>query len=187
MGTILKISRKILHRSRSHPSGIYIQALFLALDLASRARLSEPAAEDPVPDRSAYRKTCDTPRAPAGRLARSPEATVSHLVPALPSHQAGSACTINIHLDDGRSRHPSLVNLLTVADHEQVRNLPMPGKWPQRRACVPHWSRKCDRPVVTIATAREGGAITEAVSVRIAEIPLCYPRHPRSTLGVDQG
>jgi hypothetical protein len=40
------------------------------------------------------------------------------------------------HLDDGCSRHPPLVNLLTVVDHEQVRNLLMPGKWPQRRACA---------------------------------------------------
>jgi hypothetical protein len=34
------------------------------------------------------------------------------------------------------------------------------------------------RPVVTIATAREVEAITEAVSVRITEVPLGYPRHP---------
>ncbi|MFL5265976.1 MAG: Fe-Mn family superoxide dismutase, partial [Stellaceae bacterium] len=44
---------------------------------------------------------------------------------------------INQWAMDHTTTYLSLVNLLTVADHEQVRNLPMPGKWPQRRACVP--------------------------------------------------
>jgi hypothetical protein len=182
METILKISRKILYRSRSHPPGIYIQALFLALDLASRARLSEPAAEDPVPGRSTHQKLA-TPRMrqPEGLLGVHRQLSRISCQLSLPIRREARARLT--HLDDGRSRHPSLVNLLTVADHEQVRNLPMPGKWPQRRACVPDWSRKCDRPVVTVATAREVGAITQAVSVRIAKDPLCCPRHPRSTLG----
>jgi hypothetical protein len=86
-------------------------------------------------------------RQPEGSFG-GPDATVSHLVPALLpiSREARAPLT---HLDDGRSRHPSLVNLLTVADHEQVRNLPTPGEWPRRRDCVPDWSRKRDRPVVS--------------------------------------
>jgi hypothetical protein len=147
MGTILKKSRKILYRSRSHPSGIYIQALFSDLDLASRTRLSEPAAEDPVPGRSTHRKLA-TPctRQPEGLFGGQRQ--LSRISCQLSSPSGGKRGIINSF-----ARRPFsasiLMNLLAVADHEQVRNLPMPGKWPQRRACVPDWSRKRDRPVVS--------------------------------------
>jgi hypothetical protein len=189
----LNISRKILYLVKVRPNleavrtpilqGMYIHVLFSVFDLLfPRLPLDFRSLQLRIPSQVVQL----IEKLATGRLVRGPAATASHHVPALLpiSREARAPLT---HLDDGRSRPPSLVNLLTVADHEQVRNLPMPGKWPQRRACVPDWSRKCDRPVVTIATAREVGAITEAVSVRIAEIPLCYPRHPRSTPGVDQG
>jgi hypothetical protein len=150
---------------------------FRLLILPSRARLSEPAAEDRDPGRSTHRKTCDSLVAPAGRLLRGPAATVSHLMPTfLPIRRDARAPSNSL----GRRplSAPPLVNLVTVADHEQVRNLPMPGKWPQRRACVPDRSRKRDRPVVTIAAARDVEAGTEVVSGRIAKDLSCCPRHP---------
>jgi hypothetical protein len=166
MGKSLKFSRKILYRSRSHPSGIYIQALFSALDFASRTRLSEPAAEDPVPgfnsSKNLRQPACASRKACSEFQTGVPETTVSHLMPALlpirreaGHHQLTWTAALSASI---------LVNLLTVADHEQIWNLPMPGYSPQWQACVSDWSRKRDRPVVTIATPHDVGAITEAVS-----------------------
>src|SRR5947209_8630550 len=61
---------------------MYIRVVFLAGDPrfpGLRARLFEPAAEDPIPGRSAHRKTCENLHAPAGKLVRNPGATAAHL------------------------------------------------------------------------------------------------------------
>ena len=159
---------------------MYVQVLFSVLDLLfSRLALDFRSLQLRVPsqvvqliEKNVRQPSCASRKARSGSR-RNCLASMPALLPI--SREARAPLT---HLDNGSSRHPSLWNLLAVADHEQIRNLPMPGEWPQRRACVADWSWKRDRPVVTIATAREVGAITEAMSVRIAEVPLCHPRHP---------
>jgi hypothetical protein len=81
------------------------------------------------------------------------------------------------HLDDGRSRYPGLVNLLTVVDHEQIRNLLCRASGHSEELVSQIRVGTAIGPSVTIATARDVGAGTEAVSGRIAEVPLWYPRH----------
>jgi hypothetical protein len=160
MGTILKIPRKTLYLTKvdlmleavraAIPERMYIQVLFSSLDLAfTRLALDFLSLQLKIPSQVVQlKKNLATACKPSRKACSGSRGNCLASYASSPSHQSGRACTIN-----SLGRRPlsasSLVNLLTVADHEQVRNLPMPGKWPQRRACVPDWSRKRDRPVVS--------------------------------------